>query len=142
MFMLARAPFRVRNADMEHQEHEILAMERAALERWGRGDPSGYLEISDAEVAYFDNFHKKRIDGLPALTAYYEGLRGKIHVDRFEIVEPRVQEYGDTAILTFVDVSESAGHVMGWNCTEVYRRKAAGWRIVQTHWALQLPEAV
>ena len=25
----------------------LLAMEHAALDRWGRGDPSGFLEISD-----------------------------------------------------------------------------------------------
>jgi hypothetical protein len=22
-----------------------------------------------------------------------------------------------------------------WNCTEVYRRDAGGWRIIQTHWS-------
>jgi hypothetical protein len=25
--------------------HEVVALERAALERWGKGDPSGFLEI-------------------------------------------------------------------------------------------------
>ncbi len=33
----------------------ILSMERAALDRWGKGDPSGYLELSSPDVVYFDS---------------------------------------------------------------------------------------
>jgi hypothetical protein len=29
---------------------DVVAMERAALDRWGKGDPSGYLEIMANEV--------------------------------------------------------------------------------------------
>jgi len=32
----------------------IIAMERAALDRWGRGDSPGFLEISAPDVVYFD----------------------------------------------------------------------------------------
>ena len=34
----------------------IIELERAALDRWGRGDPSGFLEISAPEVVYFDPY--------------------------------------------------------------------------------------
>jgi hypothetical protein len=54
----------------------ILEMERAALERWGRGDPDGFLEISDPEVVYFDPFVERRLNGHPALKALYDSLRG------------------------------------------------------------------
>ena len=35
---------------------EILALERAALDRWGKGDPDGYIEIYSSEITYFDPF--------------------------------------------------------------------------------------
>lgn len=54
----------------------ILSMERTALDRWGKGDPSGYLEISSPDVVYFDPFLERRLDGLKALTEYYEKIRG------------------------------------------------------------------
>ncbi len=48
---------------------ELIALERRALERWCRGDPSGFLEIAAPDIVYFDPFVERRIDGLPALTA-------------------------------------------------------------------------
>ncbi len=41
----------------------ILSMERTALDQWGKGDPSGYLEISSPDVVYFDPFLERRLDG-------------------------------------------------------------------------------
>ena len=32
----------------------IIEMERTALDRWGQGDPTGFLEISATDVSYFD----------------------------------------------------------------------------------------
>ena len=115
---------------------EIVALETAALERWLKGDPSGFLEISDEGVVYFDPFIERRLDGLVALTGYYESLRGKIRAPRFEMVDPRVQVFGEAAVLTFSFVSWSqAGAPTRWNCTEVYVRRGGAWKIVQTHWS-------
>jgi hypothetical protein len=114
----------------------ILALERAALDRWGSGDPSGFLEISAPEVTYFDPFVARRIDSLAALTRYYESLRGKVHVDRYELLNPWVSVAGDMAVLSFNYVSWQGEAEQRWNCTEVYRQLAEGWRIVQTHWSL------
>jgi len=55
----------------------VLALERAALDRWGQGDPSGFLEICAPDVTYFDNTVERRLDGLYALTAYYENCAAK-----------------------------------------------------------------
>lgn len=54
----------------------LVTMESAALERWGNGDPSGFLEICAPDVVYFDPYLEKRIDGVEALTQYYKGLWG------------------------------------------------------------------
>lgn len=119
------------------EEDPIIAMERAALTRWCNGDPSGFLEISASDVVYFDPFLPARMNGLEALTAYYEGIRGKIYADRFEIIDPAVTYTGDAAVLTFnfVSYAGSEGARMRWNCTEVYRRSGGKWAIIQTHWS-------
>jgi hypothetical protein len=122
---------------------ELIAMERAALTRWCDGDPSGFLEISAPEVVYFDPMLDRRLDGLAALTAYYEGIRGKVKASRFEILNPLVQYWGgDTAVLTFNFVSYGGNeNEFRWNCTEVFRRTRDGFRLVQTHWSRTKPGA-
>ncbi|MBU1425532.1 MAG: nuclear transport factor 2 family protein [Gammaproteobacteria bacterium] len=114
----------------------LIAMERAALDRWGAGDPSGYLEISAPDVVYFDPFLERRLDGLDALTALYESLRGTIRIDRYDLIEPKVQVCGEAAVLTFNLNSYTGATVMRWNCTEVYRLDKQGWRLIQTHWSI------
>lgn len=126
----------------EETAETLIALERAALERWGRGDPSGYLEISAPDVCYFDPFLERRLDGLAALTAYYEALRGQIRIDRSEFIGPKVQVCGAAAVLTFNLVSHAGDVVMRWNCTEVFRHDLAGWRLIQTHWSLTQPKVV
>lgn len=113
----------------------IIALEKTALDRWEKGDPSGFLEISAYDVTYFDPSLEDRLDGLDALTSYYEGLRGKILADRYELINPKVQVYGDAAVLTFNYVSYGR-EIHRWNCTEVYRKADDSWRIIQTHWSI------
>ena len=117
----------------------IVAMECAALDRWGNGDPSGFLEICAPDVVYFDPNLERRIDGREALSDYYEGIRGKVSFERFELLNPLVQRVGDAAVITFNFVSYGeAEDEYKWNCTEVYRRSGEGWEIIQTHWSYTL----
>ena len=117
----------------------IIAMECAALDRWGNGDPSGFLEICAPDVVYFDPNLEQRIDGREALSEYYERIRGKVSIERFELLNPLVQRVGDAAVITFNFVSYGgADDEYKWNCTEVYRRSGEGWEIIQTHWSYTL----
>jgi ketosteroid isomerase-like protein len=121
--------------------HEVIEMECAALVRWGMGDPSGFLEICAPDIVYFDPGLERRIDGLEMLAEYYERIRGKVHYDRFELINPLVQVVGDAAVLTFNYVSYSAqGAPSRWNCTEVYRHARGKWEIIQTHWSYTIAE--
>lgn len=118
----------------------IIAMEQAALDRWGRGDPSGFLELSADDVVYFDPFQERRLNGWSELKQLYEGLRGTIRVDKSEMLTPLVQSVDSTAVLTFNLVSHEKEKVYRWNCTEVYRLQSDGqWKIIQTHWSLTKP---
>jgi ketosteroid isomerase-like protein len=122
-------------------EDEIVELESAALRRWCDGDPSGFLEISAPDVVYFDPMLDRRLDGLDALTEYYEPIRGKVYTKRFEMINPLVQVVGDAAVLTFNFVSVDAKEAESrWNCTEVYRRTPKGWQIIQTHWSPTKPK--
>jgi ketosteroid isomerase-like protein len=119
---------------------ESIGLERRALERWGKGDPSGFLEISARDVVYFDPFQARRLNGIDELRALYESIRGQVQVARFELIDPRVQTAGDMAVLTFNYVAEGTNEVTSrWNCTEVYRRDDGAWRIIQTHWSFTQP---
>jgi ketosteroid isomerase-like protein len=121
---------------MEEIGMELIKMEKAALDRWGKGDPDGFLEICAPDVVYFDPYREERVDGLKALTALMETIRGQVYLDRFELINPLVQVSGELAILTFNYISFTGEQPLRWNCTEAYRREPDGqWRIIQTHWS-------
>ncbi|MDQ3761153.1 MAG: nuclear transport factor 2 family protein [Actinomycetota bacterium] len=116
------------NANSEQEvAATVIAMERAALDQWIKGDPSRFLEISASDVVYFDPWISRRIDGLEELTRYYEGLRGKLDLERYELTNPQVQTIGKAAVLTFNYVSYGKDGEERWNCTEVYRNDGDRW---------------
>jgi len=118
----------------------IVGMEKSALERWNNGDPSGFLEISAKDVVYFDPMTEQRLDGLNKLTELYEKIRGKIYVDKYDMINPKVQSVDGMAVLTFNLISYVGGIGHKWNCTEVYRLDSDNkWRIIQTHWSMTKP---
>jgi len=121
-------------------ETTIIDMEKAALERWNHGDPSGFLEISASDVVYFDPFIEKRLNGIAELTALYNSLKGQVHSDSFQLIDPKVMATDKMAVLTFNYVSHSGNEVSKWNTTEVYRLEPDGkWKIIQTHWSITQP---
>lgn len=120
---------------------EVLALERRALDRWGKGDPGGCLKICAPDVTYFDPAVPKRIDGLNALEQYYALVAGKISIDHFEYLNTDVRVNGDVAILTYNLVSHGRGAegapTVGtrWNVTEVYEHLSGDWKIVHSHFS-------
>lgn len=116
---------------------ELLALETAAMDRWGAGDPDGFLELSDDDVSYFDPWQPDRLDSRAELARVYDGMRGQVAIDAYEFVAPAVVAAGDLAVLSFQFVSQGSEGARHWNTTEVYRRDPErGWRIVHTHWSL------
>jgi uncharacterized protein (TIGR02246 family) len=124
----------------------IIAMERAALDRWGKGDPQGYFEIMASDQTYFDPMTEKRIDGESDLRRYIAPFTGKIKIERVEMIDPKVQQSEDIAVLTFnlVDYGAQLGDgpktTARWNSTEVYRRINGSWKIIHSHWSYVKPE--
>ena len=124
---------------------KIIALERAALDRWGKGDPQGYLESYAPEVTYFDPAREKRADGIQAMRDHYAPITGKIRVDRYEMIDARVQRLGDAAVLSYQLISHamtSNGEpfVVRWNSTKVYGLIDGNWKLVHDHWSFIRPE--
>jgi len=129
----------------DFQPETIIALERAALDRWGKGDPQGYLETYAPEITYFDPTRDKRMDGLDAMKQFLIPLTEKIRVSRYEMIDPKVQRRGDTAVLTYnlishVQSPDGRPFSVRWNCTEVYTRIGGAWKIIHNHWSYTKPE--
>jgi hypothetical protein len=57
--------------DVRTSADQILTLERGALDRWGKGDPGGFLASYAADITYFDPVAATRIDGHQAMVNYY-----------------------------------------------------------------------
>ena len=126
---------------------EIVRLEREALDRWGNGDPGGFLDLYGDDVTYFDPATELRIDGHGAMTRYYEPFARKIRISRYEIVNPQVVVKGDMVLLTYnlVNYSKDDGgrETVGsrWNSTAVYLRRDGAWKTIHSHWSFTRHEA-
>ena len=132
-------------------EATILSLEKAAMERWRKGDPWGFVEISAEDILYVDPGLTKPILGLGEYQTYMRQVVGKIHYQGSEFIDPRVVINGDAALLSYNYLSSAftqEGRLIGqtpWNATQVYFRRDDQWRIVHTHWSFighKLPKRV
>lgn len=128
---------------------EIVALERAALDRWVHLDPQGYLDLFAPEMTYFDPQRDKRIDGadtMKTLLAPIKDLKLPFTNPRYDMIGPHLQTHGDVALLTFNLVSygtlpgKGEMVVARWNSTEAYARLQGKWRIIHSHWSYTKPE--
>jgi ketosteroid isomerase-like protein len=82
-----------------------------------------------------------RIDGHQAMADYYRPWIGKIHVERYEMLNPRVVARGDMALLSYnlVNYIRDAGGAESvgtrWNSTVVYQRRGGSWKTIHSHWS-------
>jgi ketosteroid isomerase-like protein len=120
---------------------QIIALERGALDRWGNGDPGGFLDLYGADITYFDPVTARRIDGHQAMEDYYRPFVGKIHITRYEMLNPQVVVEDNVALLTYNLVTyqhdaqgaESVGS--RWNSTTVFQRRGDTWKTLHSHWS-------
>src|SRR5438477_6567817 len=133
-----------KSSDAFDQE-KIIAIEKAALDRWGKGDPQGYLETYAPEITYFDPSREKRADGMQAMKDYYAPIAGKVKVDRYEMIDTKVQHLGDVAVLSYQLMSHAimpngSPLTIRWNSTKVYGLFDGRWKLFHDHWSYVKPE--
>jgi ketosteroid isomerase-like protein len=129
----------------EFRPEAIIALERGAMDRWGRGDPQGFIEIFADEVTYFDPSTQRRVDGIEAMRALFAPIAGLVKLSRYEILNPDVYRRGDLAILsynlvTYSQKPDGSPQVTRWNTTEAYALIGGKWKIVHSHFSLTLPQ--
>lgn len=123
----------------------IIALEKSALDRWGKGDPQGYLEMYAPEITYFDPSREKRADGIQAMKDYYSPITGKVKVEGYEMIGAKVQPLTDAAVLSYQLISravmpDGSRVTIRWNSTKVYSRIGRSWKLVHDHWSFIKPE--
>jgi len=142
LFTIAAAVLSSCNKIGDSEATNIIAMERAALDRWGRGDPQGALDLYAKDITYFDPLQDKRVDGLDAMKALYSAIAGKIKIQHYDMIDPKVQRTGDVAVLTYNLVDDVVQLPTGptsvkvpWNVTAVYSRIEGQWKVVHSHFS-------
>ena len=124
---------------------KIISMEKTALDRWGKGDPWGYLEIFAPEVTYYNPFESARIDGLDAMKKYYGDQAGQIFIDKYDMTNIKVQVHGNIAILSYnlfnykKQPDGTFKETTRWNSTKVYCLADGNWEIIHNHWSFLQP---
>jgi ketosteroid isomerase-like protein len=120
---------------------ELIRLESAAMERWCKGDPWGFIELYAPETTYFDTGTPRRINGREALRAEYKLREGQIFYDVMDFIDPLVQVCGDMAVLfyrflsTWLNADGSVSRRTPWNSTEVYLYLEGSWKIIHNHWS-------
>jgi ketosteroid isomerase-like protein len=119
----------------------IISMEKAALDRWKTGDTFGFVEIASDDITYFDPFLEKRVTGIKEFTDHYASFRYSFNFPGYELLNPEVQLYGDTAVLTFnFEGTANDGSKNRWNATEVYHKFDNNWKLIHSHWSITKTE--
>ncbi|HNX97913.1 MAG TPA: nuclear transport factor 2 family protein [Candidatus Aminicenantes bacterium] len=119
----------------------VFRLENEAMEQWRQGNPLRWAEISTDDIVYVDPGLAAPVVGIEAYREYLTPLKGKVHYDASEFVEPRVALAGDLAVLTYNyhslrrDADEKMQRTSFWNTTQVYVRHAGSWKIIHSHWS-------
>jgi ketosteroid isomerase-like protein len=121
---------------------EIIAMEKAMLDRWGTGDTDSFLELAAPEITYFDPSLEKRLDGRKAFERFLAPLKGSFRVPKYEMIDPKVQVHGEAAVLSYnmIDYDETGINTFRMNVTEVYARHDGRWMLVHSHFSITKPQ--
>ena len=106
---------------------------------WLKGNPAPVLAASDADITFFHVMTDQRLEGLAALRELYASYGGRPLFDSYEIRNPKVQSGADMAVLTYHFVTRNGEVTRNWNATVVYQKKAAGWRVIHSHFSQTKP---
>ncbi len=128
-------------------EEELLAVLDAHLKSIWAGDLTAYRATTAEDVTFFEWYiSTQRIDGLDfhlrETAAQFRAAEdrrrsGQRYEIEHEVLQPKIQVYGDVAIVTYTllmrytssDVVRHTEH----NETRVFHRRAAGWQLVHCH---------
>lgn len=128
-------------AEEQRLAEHIIGLEKAALEKWFKGDTSGYERLwSERSFTYFDAVVTERIDDHATIAEFLKTIEGKLFADSYEFRSPRVQIGQDMAVLTYQLFAETTLINMEYNCIEVYQKEEDGeWHVIHSTWSFIRP---
>jgi len=117
---------------------QIIARERASVEAWRRKDKTFFADLLAEDATYFSAYSPyldtdAKRNFLPKFEQYAERFK----YQDFQMHNPRVQIYGDAAVLTY-QASVAAtfnGQPLNYTSkmTSVYVRQGDTWRVAHGH---------
>jgi hypothetical protein len=123
---------------VEEATESVIAKEREALDQWSAGNPGGFTVNMAMDVTYMDDIGAhSRLDGFEEVQNYLSSLDGMIPPHSYEVQDPKVQVYGDVAVLTLRYQGSVDGEaVPAWKASSVYHYQDGDWKAVHAHWSL------
>jgi uncharacterized protein (TIGR02246 family) len=116
----------------------VIARERASFEAWQRKDKNFFADLMADDATYFGAMNPyletdPKQNFLPKFEKYTEMFK----FEDFQMYNPRVQVYGDVAVLTYNTAASvnMGGRSMNYTgkMTSVYLRQGDKWRVVHGH---------
>lgn len=116
----------------------IIAREKASFEAWQRKDKAFFADFMTDDSTYFHWMSpylesEPKVNFLPKFEQYAEMMK----FNDYAMYNPRVQVYGDTAVLTYnSSISASfGGQPVNYTAkvTSVYVKQGNTWRVVHAH---------
>ncbi len=142
MTLISIGMFATRNAFADPAQTaiagQIIAREKASIEAWQRKDKAFFADLMTDDSTYYGPNSpyletEPKTNFLPKFEQYAEMIK---YTD-FQMYNPRVQIYGDTAILTYNSnvMASFAGQPVNYTgkMTSVYVKQGNTWRVVHGH---------
>ncbi|MGE8428710.1 MAG: DUF4440 domain-containing protein [Sphingobacterium sp.] len=133
--------WKYKNEEEEKIAAHIIGLEEAALEKWFKGDTSGYAQIwSKKSFTYFDAVETKRLEDYASMADLFKRVEGKLSANSYEVRSPRVQLGVDIAVLTYQLFARTNILDMEYNCIEVFQKEEDGkWYAIHSTWSIIRP---
>lgn len=117
---------------------QVIAREKAAFEAWQQKDKAFWADYLTDDATYFGAMSPyletdPKANFIPKLDQYFEQFK----MLDFQMYNPRVQVYGDVAVLTYNHAAtvDMGGNMMNYTgkVTSVYVKQGNTWRVVHGH---------
>ena len=137
----ATAAWRYNSVEERRFAEYIIGLEKAALNKWFKGDTSGYEALwSKHSFSYFDAVVTERVDNHTTIAEFLKTIEGKLFADSYHFCNARVQPGQDMAVLTYQLFAKTSLIDMEYNCIEVFQKEADGeWRVIHSTWSFIRP---
>jgi ketosteroid isomerase-like protein len=117
---------------------QIIAREKASVEAWQRKDKAFYADFMTDDATYFSSQNPYlEVDAKENFLPKFEQFADMFKFNSYQMYNPAVQVYGDTAILTYNSAVSAnfAGQPMNYTAkvTSVYVKQGNTWRVVHGH---------